>query len=249
MKDKVVIVTGGAVGIGGAIVEKFADRGANVVIADIKAEQGERLIDTLKKKGSEAEFIWTDVSDRSEVENLMEKTVERFGRLDYAVNNAGIEGDQADTAACTEANWDRVLEINLKGVWLCMKYEIRKMLQTGGGAIVNISSVAGLVGFRNLPAYTSSKHAIIGLTRTTALEFAQKNIRINAVCPGVIQTEMIDRVTGNDPEKRKQYESMEPIGRMGRPEEVAAAVVWLCSDEASFVTGQAVPVDGAFTSE
>jgi NAD(P)-dependent dehydrogenase (short-subunit alcohol dehydrogenase family) len=179
---------------------------------------------------------------------MMEQILARFGRLDYAFNNAGIEGSMAPVHECTEDNWDRTLNINLKGVWLCMKEEILHMRKNGGGVIVNCSSVAGLTGFMNLPAYVASKHGMVGLTKTAALENATAGIRINAVCPGVIHTAMIDRTTGGDKEMEKQYTAMEPVGRMGKPEEIARAVIWLCSDEASFVTGIAMPVDGGFVA-
>ena len=177
---------------------------------------------------------------------LVDKTIAVFGRLDYAFNNAGIEGATAPTHECTEENWDKTIGINLKGVWLCMKNEIPQMIKQGSGAIVNCASIAGLSGFVGLPAYTVSKHGIIGLTKTAALENAKAGIRINAVCPGVIHTAMVDRVTGKDKEVEKAYIAMEPVGRMGKPEEVAEAVMWLCSDAASFVTGHAMPVDGGW---
>jgi NAD(P)-dependent dehydrogenase (short-subunit alcohol dehydrogenase family) len=175
--------------------------------------------------------------------------VASFGRLDFAFNNAGIEGQPADTVNCTEENWDRTINTNLKGVWLCMKYEIPEMLKSGGGAIVNCSSVAGLVGFSGIPAYDASKHGVVGLTQSAALEFVGQNIRINAVCPGVIRTPMIDRFTGGNTAVESQLLSNQPIGRMGTPEEVANLVVWLCSEESSFVVGQAIAIDGGWTTK
>ena len=246
-QNKVAIVTGGSFGIGRATAMAFAKRGAKVAVADW-VEDNETL-NAIKAIGGEAIFIKFDVSKSADVKAMVEKTISAFGRLDMAFNNAGTEGAQGITHECTEENWDRVLGINLKGVWLCMKYEIPHMLKQGKGAIVNTSSVAGLVGFTGIPAYTVSKHGLIGLTQTAALEYAKQGIRVNAVCPGVIKTPMIDRFTGNDKTVEKQFESMEPIGRLGQPEEVAEAVIWLCSDASSFVTGDAMPVDGGWVAQ
>ena len=249
LEGSIALVTGGAAGIGKAACLEFAERGARVAIADLKTERGEELAHLIESAGGEAIFVRTDVSRTGEVEALVSKTVGRFGRIDCAFNNAGIEGTLAATADCTEENFDRTLAINLKGIWLSMRYQIRQMLsQRGGGAIVNMSSVAGLVGFANLPAYVASKHGVIGLTRSAALEYATSGIRVNAICPGVIHTEMIDRVTGLDPAIEKQFVDLEPMGRMGTPEEIAAAAVWLCSKEASFVTGHAMVVDGGLVA-
>jgi NAD(P)-dependent dehydrogenase (short-subunit alcohol dehydrogenase family) len=245
-KNKVAIVTGGAAGIGRAAAIAFADNGAKVVVADWKKDN--QTLDAIKALGGEAIFVKCDVSKSADVKALVEKTIATYGRLDFAFNNAGIEGATGATADCTEENWDRTLDINLKGVFLCMKYQIPEMLKHGKGAIVNCASVAGLVGFQGLPAYVASKHGMVGLTKTAALEYATSGIRVNAVCPGVIRTEMIDRLTGKDPEAEKQFESMEPVGRMGAPEEIADAVIWLCSDASSFVTGQAIAVDGGFVA-
>jgi len=243
-KDKVAIVTGGSFGIGQATAIAFAKRGAKVVVGDW-IEDSETL-QQIKKEGGEALFVKCDVSKDSDVKNLVDKTIKAFGRIDFAFNNAGIEGTTANTHECTEENWDKTISINLKGIWLCMKHEIPHMLKQGKGAIVNCASIAGLVGFPGLPAYVASKHGVTGLTKTAALENAKQGIRINAVCPGVIKTAMIDRVTGKDKTAEKQYEDMEPVGRMGSPEEVAEAVVWLCSDAASFVTGHPLAVDGGW---
>ena len=249
LEGKVALVTGAAAGIGRASALAFAGGGARVMVSDVVVDGGEETVGQIQAAGGEATFVRADVSQTADVEALVRQSVETYGRLDCAHNNAGIEGDMAPTADCTEANWDRTIAINLKGVWLCMKYEIPQMLQQGGGAIVNTSSVAGLVGFVNLPAYVATKHGVAGLTRTAALEYAEQGIRVNAVCPGVIQTAMIDRIVGGDAEAEAQFTALEPVGRMGSPAEVAQAVVWLCSDAASFVTGVAMPVDGGFVAQ
>jgi NAD(P)-dependent dehydrogenase (short-subunit alcohol dehydrogenase family) len=245
-KDKVALVTGASFGIGRATATAFAKRGADIALADWIEDQ--ETLNLVKAEGVKAHFIKCDVSKNNDVKNLIEQTIKIFGRLDFAYNNAGIEGNNAPTHQCTEENWDKTLGINLKGVWMCMKHELSEMLKAGKGSIVNCASIAGLVGFPGLPAYVVSKHGIVGLTKTAALEYAKQGIRVNAVCPGVIKTPMVDRVTGKDKAVEKQYESMEPVGRMGQPEEVAEAVVWLCSDSASFVTGHALTVDGGWTA-
>lgn len=249
MKGSVAVVTGGAAGIGRAAALAFAAQGASVVVADLKVEAGKQVARTIEDAGGKAIFVKTDVSKSADVDALIESTVSTFGRLDYAFNNAGIEGQLGTTADCTEENFDRTLAINLRGLWLCLRREIREMLRQGGGAIVNMSSVAGIVGFANLPAYVASKHGVLGLTKTAALEYAQKGIRVNAVCPGVIHTEMIDRVTGKDPAVEKQFVGLEPMGRMGTPEEIAGAVVWLCSKSAAFVTGHGLVIDGGLVAQ
>jgi NAD(P)-dependent dehydrogenase (short-subunit alcohol dehydrogenase family) len=228
--NKVAIVTGGAFGIGKATAIAFAKRGAKVVIVDWIEDYS--TLKTIQDDGGSAIFIKCDVSKSADVADMIQKTIDTFGRLDFAVNNAGVEGATALTHECTEENWDRTININLKGVWLCMKHEITHMLKQGKGAIVNTASVAGLIGFQGLPAYVVSKHGIVGLTKTAALENAKQGIRINAVCPGVIRTPMVDRTTGKDKTVEKKFEDMEPVGRMGEPEEVAEAIVWLCSDAA-----------------
>ena len=246
-KNKVAIVTGGSSGIGRATALAFAKKGAHVVVVDW-AENTE-TIDLIKKYGVDALFIKCDVSKTAEVKAMVEKTIATFGRLDYAFNNAGIEGTSAQTADCTEENWDKTIGVNLKGIWLCMKYEIPEILKHGKGNIVNCASVAGLVGFGGLPAYVASKHGVIGLTKTAALEYAKMGIRVNVVCPGVIQTPMIDRLTGRNEKSIEQFTALEPLGRFGKPEEIANAVIWMCSDEASFITGHAMAVDGGFIAQ
>lgn len=246
-KNKVALVTGGSFGIGRATAVAFAKKGAKVVIADWIDDK--ETLNLIKSAGGEAVFVKCDVSKNAEVKALIEKAVAAFGRLDYSFNNAGIEGFMAPTKDCTEENWDKTIGVNLKGIWLCMKYEIPEMLKQGKGVIINCASIAGLVGFPGLPAYIASKHGVVGLTKTTALEYAKLGIRVNAVCPGAIKTAMIDRITGKKKEVEEQFTAMEPIGRMGEPEEVANAVLWLCSDEASFVTGHAMVVDGGWVAQ
>ena len=248
-KDKVVFITGAASGIGRAMVEAFAGEGANIAIMDVDPEGLNETEEMATKKGVKVLSVVGDVSSATDVQRAVNAVVERFGRLDAACNNAGIEGEQAPTAECTEENWNRVIDINLKGVWLCMKHEIPVMLEHGHGAIVNVASIAGMVGFAGIPAYVASKHGINGLTKTAALEYATRGIRVNAICPGAIETPMIDRFTQGEKEARQAMHDMHPMQRMGRPDEIANAAVWLCSDDASFVTGHIMPVDGGFTSK
>jgi NAD(P)-dependent dehydrogenase (short-subunit alcohol dehydrogenase family) len=249
LEGAVALITGGAAGIGKAAALAFAEQGAKVALADLKVDRGHDVAHAIERAGGQALFVKTDVSHPREVEHLIEKTVGTFGRLDCAFNNAGIEGQLAPTAESSEENFDRVIAINLKGLWLCLRQELSQMLrQGGGGAIVNMSSVAGLVGFANLPAYVASKHGVIGLTKSAALEYAKSGIRVNAICPGVIHTEMVDRVTGRDPALEQQFTDLAAMGRMGTPEEIASGAVWLCSPGASFVTGHALTVDGGLVA-
>jgi NAD(P)-dependent dehydrogenase (short-subunit alcohol dehydrogenase family) len=246
-KNKVALVTGGSFGIGRATAIAFAKNGAKVVVADYIED--DETINEIKKIGGEAIFIKCDVSKNTDVENLIKKTIQQYGQLDFAYNNAGVEGITAITHECTEENWDRTISINLKGIWLCMKNEIPEMLKKGKGVIVNCASIAGIVGFQGAPAYVASKHGIIGLTKTSALEYARRGIRINVVCPGVIKTPMITRSTGNKKDVEDQYAEKEPMGRLGTPEEIANAVIWLCADESSFVTGHELVVDGGWVAQ
>lgn len=245
---KTALVTGAASGIGAATARAFAGAGAAVVLADVQADKGEALAAELRSSGGRAAFVGCDMRDEGQIEAAVARAAGEFGGLHMAFNNAGVEGATAPTADCTNDNWDLVTSINLRGVWWCMKHELPRMLAAGGGAIVNCSSIAGLVGFAGIPAYVASKHGVVGLTRAAALEYAQQNIRVNAVCPGVIQTPMIDRFVGSASEAREALIAGEPVGRIGKPEEVAAAVIWLCSPEASFVTGHALAVDGGWVA-
>lgn len=249
LDGKIALVTGGGSGIGQATALIFAREGAKVVIADVLVEGGEATVSQIKKGGGDAVFVKTDVSQDAEVEALVQKAVATYGRLDCAFNNAGIAGAAARTADYTQKQWDRVIGINLTGVWLCMKYEIAQMVKQGGGAIVNTASVAGLVGFRHGPAYVAAKHGVVGLTKTAALEYAKANIRVNAVCPGVINTPMFEKGLQIDPRIADTMAAREPIGRLGKPEEIAEAVVWLCSEAASFVTGLPMAVDGGWVAQ
>jgi NAD(P)-dependent dehydrogenase (short-subunit alcohol dehydrogenase family) len=246
LSGKVAIVTGASAGIGKAAAVALAAEDAAVVVADVDVERGEETAREIIDKGGRALFVRTDVADDASVAAMVARTVEEYGGVDCAFNNAGIEGSPAVTHECTPDNWERTLAVNLTGVWSCMRHEIPRMLERGGGSIVNCASVAGLVGFATIPAYTASKHAVVGLTKTAALEYATEGIRVNAVCPGVIDTEMVERFTGHAPEAEAALVATEPVGRMGRPDEIADAVVWLCSSRSSFVTGQAVAVDGGF---
>jgi NAD(P)-dependent dehydrogenase (short-subunit alcohol dehydrogenase family) len=249
LSGKVALVTGAASGIGRQSALAFARAGAKVVVSDVTVDAGEETVSMIKKAGGEAFFVRADVSKSGDVNALVAKTVEKYGKLDCAHNNAGIEGTLGPCGDCTEENWDRTIAINLTGVFLCCKAEIAQFLKQGGGVIVNTASVAGLVGFAGIPAYTASKHGVNGLTKQIALDYAKANIRVNSVCPGVIKTPMIDRFTGGDPEALKAFTATEPVGRLGLPEEIADAVVYLCTDQASFITGINMPVDGGFIAQ
>jgi NAD(P)-dependent dehydrogenase (short-subunit alcohol dehydrogenase family) len=247
MKDKVVIITGGSSGIGQATALAFAQKGVKVVVADILVEAGKGTVKMIKESGGEAMFIETDVTKAGDVEAMVLQAVETYGRLDYAFNNAGIEGVQTPTADFPEDIWKKVININLVGVWQCMRHEIPQMLKRDGGVIINNASILGLVGFANASAYVASKHAVLGLTKTAAIEYATKGIRINAVCPAFIETPMLERggLTTNS-EAYEMIARLHPMQRLGKPEEIAAAVVWLCSEEASFVTGHSMLIDGGY---
>jgi NAD(P)-dependent dehydrogenase (short-subunit alcohol dehydrogenase family) len=243
-EGKVALVTGGGSGIGRATSLAFAGEGAKVVVNDIEAEGGEETVRLIKSARGEAIFAKADVSKAAEVEAMVQRTIDTYGRLDCAFNNAGVGEPLKRLSKTSEENWDRVMATNLKGVYLCMKYELPVMFKQGKGAIVNTASLAGLKGLPGQAAYVASKHGVVGLTKSAAIEYATSGIRINAVCPGVIDTPLIAPNMKDRPQVQKAYIDMEPIGRLGKPEEIAAAVLWLCSDEASFVVGSVFPVDG-----
>ncbi|MFO8011027.1 MAG: SDR family oxidoreductase [Dehalococcoidia bacterium] len=251
LQDKVVIVTGGSQGIGRAAALQFAQEGAKVVVADVKVEAGQETVGMIVDAGGHALFVEADVSQEDKVQAMVRQTVETYGRLDCAFNNAGVEAQQALTPLIDSPveEFDRLIAINLRGVFLCLKYEIPAMLQAGGGAIVNTASVAGLVGFQLSAPYVASKHGVIGLTKAAALDYAAQNIRVNAVCPGVTRTPMVDALIGGDEELESMIVGVHPMGRIADPEEVARTAVWFCSQEASFITGHALAVDGGLVAQ
>src|SRR5438067_13804640 len=245
---KVALITGGNAGIGRAAAIEFAKQDAKVVVSGRREKEGHEVVAEIEALGGEAICVKTDVSKASDVKAMIEQTLAKFGRLDFAFNNAGIEQLLTPLPEQTEETYDQIMDINVKGVWLSLKYEIPAMLKTGGGAIVNNSSVAGLLGFAMAPVYAASKHAVVGLTKAVALEYAKQNLRVNAVAPGAIETRMFHDFA-TSPEVKQMLESAHPMGRIGQPQEVASAVVWLCSAGASFVTGQIVPIDGGYTAQ
>ena len=247
LEGKVALITGSGSGIGRATAKVFAQEGAKVVVTDINAEGGAETVSMINADGGQATFVACDVTKDADVAALVKAVVDTYGRLDCAFNNAGVEGDvKSNTVNCSEANFDLNIAVNLKGVWLCMKHEIQQMLDQdgGGGSIVNTSSLAGLKGVAGGSAYVAAKHGVIGLTKTAAMEFARKDIRVNAVCPGAIETPMLDRIAGGSEKGYDAMRRMEPVGRLGDPSEISQAVSWLCSDRSSFVTAVAMPVDG-----
>lgn len=247
--DKVVFITGASSGIGLATSRAFAKSGAKLFLTDLTSDGYDLAKSLIKEYGTEITFRKCDVTDPIAIEQAVSAACDRYGAIDIAFNNAGTEGETARTDECSIENWTHVMNTNLRGVWLCMKAELSRMLEQGSGVIVNNSSIAGLVGFPGLPAYVASKHGVVGLTKTAALEFAKSNIRVNAICPGVIETPMIDRFVGVGTEARANLQSHEPMGRMGKAEEIADAVLWLCSSRSSFVTGQALAADGGWVAQ
>ena len=248
-QNKVAIVMGGTSGIGRAAAVAYAREGAKVVVAGRRAAEGEETVRLLRAQGGEGFFVTTDVSKAVQVKELVERTLQKFGRLDFAFNNAGIEQVPNPFLEQDEETFDRVVDINAKGVWLSMKYEIPAMLKTGGGSIVNTASVFGVIGIPGNEIYIASKHAVIGLTKSAAVEFGKQGIRVNAVLPGVIDTDMFQRFAGEKPEFRSQMSALQPIGRIGKAEEIADAAIWLSSSKSSFVTGHSLMVDGGYTAQ
>jgi len=246
---KVAVVTGGTSGIGKAAAIALAQAGANVIVAGRRQAEGEETIRQIQAIGGDGFFVATDVSKEADVQTLIEKTMAHYGRLDIAFNNAGVDQETTPLPEQTEATYDRIMDINVKGVWLSLKHEIPAMLKNGGGAIVNTTSGLGLVGAVGVPIYVASKHAVEGLTKSVALEYAKQGIRVNAVSPGLIQTEMFDRTVQTNTELMEYFKTTLPMGRIGTPQEVVNAVLWLCSDASSFVTGQSLTVDGGYTAQ
>jgi NAD(P)-dependent dehydrogenase (short-subunit alcohol dehydrogenase family) len=245
---QVALVTGGAAGIGRATAQAFAAEGLKVVVSDLDAANGEATVEAIRAAGGEASFIRCDVTREAEVKALMDGVIGAYGRLDYAFNNAGIEIEKGKLADGGEDEFDAIMAVNVKGVWLCMKHQIPLLLAQGGGAIVNTASVAGLGAAPKMSIYAASKHAVIGLTKSAAIEYAKKKLRVNAVCPAVIDTDMFRRAYEADPRKADFAAAMHPVGRIGLVEEIAAAVLYLCSDGAAFTTGHALAVDGGVTA-
>ena len=253
VQGKIALVTGAGAGIGRATALKFAEEGAKVVVCDIDPDGGEETVELVRKNGGEAAFFMADVSKADDVQAMVAHTIATYGRLDCACNNAGIEGKLAPIVEQTEENFDRVIAVNLRGVFLCLRAEIAEMLKTGGGAVVNLSSVAGLIGFVGLSAYVASKHGVNGLTKNAALEYAKLGIRVNSICPGGIDTRMLDslaeQATGGSTATSEMMAPLHPIGRIGTSDEVSNLIVWLCSPKASFVTGAHVPIDGGYVAQ
>lgn len=248
-KNKVVLITGTSTGIGRETALKFALAGAKVMTADVNEDLGEQTSRMINDAGGHSSFYKCDVSQPEQVKSLVNKTIDMCGKLDIACNNAGVEGKQAITSECSVENWDKIIDINLKGAWLCMKYQIPELLKNKGGAIVNVSSIAGLIGFPGLPAYVASKHGVVGLTKTAALEYADRNIRVNAVCPGPIMTPMLQRLMETTAEFKEQIVAGVPQHKIGEPKDVANTILFLCSDQATYITGQCLAIDGGWVAQ
>ncbi len=246
---KVALVTGGAAGIGREIALRFAASNAQLVISDINEELGQELVDEIKSKGQKAKFIKCNVAIYDDIKSLIGFISEEYGRLDFACNNAGVEGQNSMLDECSEQNWDYVMNVNLKGLWFAIKEQVPLMRKSGGGSIVNLSSVAGLVGFPSLGAYVSSKHGVIGLSKTAALEFAQNGVRVNCICPGPIMTEMLQRIMDSRPGFKEGVIAGVPQGRIGEVSEIADAVLFLCSKSAGYITGQSLAIDGGMVAQ
>ena len=247
LANKVALITGAAAGIGRDSALLFAREGAKVVVNDVLVKEGQETVSMIKQAGGEAVFVRADVSSAADVQAMVDKILDTYGSLDCALNNAGVQPAGRLFTENAEEDWNRIIDINLKGVWLCMRCEITQMLKQGKGTIVNISSMLGLVGRDRRSIYTASKHGVIGLTKVAALEFANQGIRVNAVCPGVVRTGIFERLVAPNPELLASFLRMIPMGRVSTPEEIAEAALWLCSDASSFVTGIAMPVDGGYT--
>lgn len=248
--DQVVLVTGAAMGIGRQVAVDFGKAGAKVIVSDIDADKAHETVNLINKDQGESIFIKCDVSKEVDLKNLIQKIIEEYGQLNIACNNAGIEGSVANIDQCSVENWNNVMQVNLTSVFLSMKYEIPEILKSKGTkSIINLSSIAGLVGFAGLPAYVASKHGVIGLTKNAALEYANQNLRVNAICPGPIKTPMLDRITHNNQDEEKALSQGVPLGRLGDPEEVSSAILYLCSDQASYISGQVLPIDGGWVTQ
>lgn len=245
--DKVAIVTGGGSGIGEACVQKLAESGASIIVADVDEENGERVAESVNSKDGNATFIYADVSNPKSVEEMVNKTIETYAQLDIAVNNAGIGGDQSMVGDYSINSWQQVIDINLNGVFYCMRYQIPQMLKQSGGAIVNMASILGTVGFATSSAYVAAKHGVVGLTKSAALEYSAQGVRVNAVGPGFIKTPLLE--ANLDEETTAMLVERHPIGRMGEADEVADLVTFLCSAQASFITGSYYTIDGAYTAQ
>jgi NAD(P)-dependent dehydrogenase (short-subunit alcohol dehydrogenase family) len=244
LENKVALITGAGSGIGRSTALMMAAEGARIMVSDVNVAGGEETVRLLEERGCEARFFRADVSNASDVEALLDETIKAFGKLDCAVNNAGVGGTLARTHEQSEEAWDLVMNVNLKGVWLCMKYELPHMVEQGSGTIVNVASLAGLIGFPYGQIYSASKHGVLGLTKGAALEYARRGIRVNAVCPGFTDTAMVEKMEAADSRSLQASIAIHPMRRLGTPDEIASAILWLCSDDSSFVNGHALSVDG-----